>query len=99
MKTFRVFNIEISFFLSLHRVQRLTFHLPDWADDTCVADLDVDLKPMPFKIKYYHGSTRYYIDLPKCKNVKLVSLTPMVGIVDGKRTALTDRKIIVDLYF
>lgn len=95
MKTFRILGFDVRLFFSVRRVKRLTFDLPDWADDTCITTTDVD---DTHKIKYYKGSTRYYIDLPKCSDAVKVSLTPLTGIVDGKRVAMTDRKIVVDVF-
>ena len=60
---------------------------------------DVDDKPIPHKIKYYNGNTRYYIDLPKCSDAVKVSLTPLYGIVDGVRSRMTNRKIVIDVFY
>lgn len=98
MKKIRFLGLQVDFHLSIRRVKRLQFDLPDWADDTCITTYDVDDKPIPHKIKYYKGSTRFYIDLPKCKDAVKVFLTPLYSIVDGKRVRSTDRKIIVDVY-
>lgn len=99
MKTFKILGFDVRLFFSVRRVKRLTFDLPDWADDTCITTTDVDDKPMPHKIKYYKGSTRYYIDLPKCSDAVKVSLTPLYGIVNGVRSRMTDRKIVVDVFY
>ena len=99
MKTFRILGFDVRLFFSVRRVKRLTFDLPDWADDTCITTTDVDDKPIPHTIKYYKGSTRYCIALPKCSDAVKVSLVPLTGIVDGKRVAMTDRKIVVDVFF
>jgi hypothetical protein len=98
MKTFRILGFDVRLFISVRSFKRLTFDLPDWADDTCITTRDADDKPMPHKIKYYKGSTRYYIDLPKCSDAVKVSLVPLTGIVDGKRVAMTNRKIVVDVF-
>jgi hypothetical protein len=98
MKTFRILGFDVRVFFSVRRVKRLTFDLPDWADDTCITTTDLDDKPIPHKIKYYKGSIRYYIDLPKCSDAVKVNLVPLTGIVDGKRVAMTDRKIVVDVF-
>jgi hypothetical protein len=99
MKTYRILGIEINFSFSIRRVKRLTFDLPDWADDTCITTSDVNNNKIPHKIKYYKGSTRYYIDLPKCIDAQEVSLTPMYGIVNNDRVRMTNRKIVVDIYY
>ena len=99
MKTFKILGFDVRLFFSVRRVKRLTFDLPDWADDTCITTTDVDGKPIPHKIKYYKGSERYYIDLPKCSDAVKVSLTPLYGIVNGVRSRMTDRKIVVDVFY
>ena len=98
MKTFRIFGLDIRLFFSVRRVKRLTFDLPDWADDTCITTTGLDCKPIPHKIKFYKGNVRHYIDLPKCKDASIVSLTPLYGIVDGVRARNTNRKIVVDIF-
>lgn len=98
MKSFTIFGFKIEFFFSIRRVKRLTFDLPDWADDTCISKIDNDCNTISPRIKYYKGSKVFYIDLPKCKDAILVSLTPLNGIVDGKRQQMTNRKITIDIF-
>lgn len=99
MKAFRILGFDVRLSFSVRRVKRLTFDLPDWADDVCVTTNDVDGNTIPHKIKYYKVATRYYIDLPKCKEVSVVSITPLSDIVDGVRSKMTNRKIVVDVFF
>ena len=99
MKRFRILGFDVRFFFSLRRIKRLTFDLPDWADDTCITTLDTYYNPISHKIKYYKGGTPYYIDLPKCNDAEVVSLVPMVKKVSGERVAMTNRKIVVDVFF
>lgn len=71
MKTIRILGfskrtaIQIDWSFTFWRIKRLTFSIPDWADDTCVTTTDKDDNNIPPIIKYYKGSTRYYIPLPK----------------------------------
>jgi len=97
MKTIKIGNIvmNIAFNVDIFRRKRLTFDLPAWADDTCVTHLDTP--DNVYKIKYYKCSKRFYIDLPKCKRARLVSLTPLNSIKDGILQHNTDRKIVVDI--
>ena len=96
MKTIKFFGIQIDWSFAFWRVKRLTFDLPDWADDTCVTTSDVDGNQIQPTIKYYKGSTRYYIDLPKCKKANDVFITPMYDRKNNCR--MSNRKIIVDVY-
>ena len=89
------YKLNITFFFSIYHVKKLTFNLPDWADDTCITYHDA-IKG--YRIKYYKGSTVFYIDLPKCKKADLVFLTPITGIVYGKRIQMTNRIITIDIY-
>ncbi len=98
MKTFRIFGLDITLLFSVKPVKRLIFDLPDWADDTCITNKDVNGASIPHKIKYYRGSTSYYIDLPKCKDAKCVSITPMYFIDNHKKVDTKNRKIVVDLF-
>ncbi len=95
MKTLKIFGFHIVYYFNLYNVKKLTFDLPDWADDTHVTNENPSNE---WKIKYYKCSTTYYIDLPKCKKATVLSLTPLTDVVDGKRTAMTNRKIVVEIY-
>jgi hypothetical protein len=99
MKTFKIFGYQIRFFFSVRRIKRLTFNLPDWADDTHITTVDADDKSFTYKIKYYKGSTPFYIDLPKCNDAVMVYLTPYSIIIDGKKVNMTNRKIIIDILY
>ena len=94
MKNLKFFGIEIEYSFSLRFTKRLTFNLPDWADDVCLTCFEVDETSIKFpsntteypfsfkkgwKIKYYKGSTLYLIDLPKCKNAKKLFITPRIN--------------------
>lgn len=96
MKRIKFLGIEIEYFFSFSRVKRLTFDLPDWADDTCVSAINMFGDEIPPTIKYYKGSNVFYIDLPKCKTAKMVSLSPMYDKVNKCR--MKNRKIVVDIY-
>jgi len=102
MKTFRKFGIQIDFSLSIRRVKRMTFSIPDWADDAHLRQG----RPMEdgwgtpdgkTKICYFKGGKAFYIDVPDCKEAVEVFVTPMKN-----RATLaynTNRVVIVDLYF
>lgn len=98
MKSLRILGFEIQAGLSVYRVKRLVCELPDWAIDTCITTSDIDGNSIPHKIKYYKGIQRHYIDLPECRRVVQVSLTPKYEIVDGVKLRTTNRKLIIDLF-
>jgi hypothetical protein len=73
MKTFRKLGLRIDFHFKVRRVSRQTFSIPDWADDTHVTNRttwDEDGVEIPWCIKYYKGSTPFFVD---CQLVNLLS--------------------------
>ena len=100
MKTLKIkiFNLVIILSLNIFRTKQLTFSLPDNADDVCVTHFDT--KDNVYKVKYYRsltGSVTQYIDLPKCKRAKMISLTPMYCYCDGTKHYCNNRKIVVQI--
>lgn len=103
MKLYMTLGFEVKTSSSLRKVERLTFNLPCWADDT---DIISEIKEgnTIFKIRYWRGRDDFYIDLPKCNKACKVSLTPLYR--DDYRddpqilrpVYNTNRKIIVDIY-
>lgn len=92
MKTKRIFGLELSFHFSIERVKRMTFSIPDWADDCSVYNSDTS----EAIIRYWKGSTKYFIKLPKCKRAKEISVSKLYN---KDRTGYnTNRKIVVDVY-
>lgn len=90
MKTCRFFGLQIMF--SIDRVKRMTFSIPDWADDCWTYSID-----KAHCIRYFKGGTAHYIDLPKCKKAVVVSVDKLYN---KDRTGYnTNRKIVVDVYF
>jgi hypothetical protein len=82
--------------IKFKRKKRLTYNIPDWADDVCVSRWDKNGIQVPWYIKYYKGSTRYTINIPSCKKVNTISLTPLYN---KNRTGYSiNRKIIIDIY-
>ena len=74
-------------------VERVVFNIPDWADDV---GLYTDKEGI-VKVRYFKGVTPYYIDLPKCKKVNLVSVTKKYN---NDRTGYNkNRKVGIDCYF
>jgi hypothetical protein len=102
MKAFRFLNLHIDWHIAIFRIKRLTFNIPNWADDVCVTTTDVNNNDISPKIKYYKCSTRFYIDLPKCKKANVIFLTPMYvingGYFNGRRQRTMNRKIVVDIF-
>ena len=99
MKNYRILGFDIRLFFSIRRVKRLTIDLPEWSGDVCVTSTDANGDPMPHKIKYYKCSQRFYIDLPKCSDAIKVDLTPRYCSINGVRSNVKDRKIVVDIFF
>lgn len=102
MKTIKFLGLQVDFLLSVKRVKRVVFDLPDWADDAHLRQGAIGDWGTPdgkTKVCYFKGSKAFYIDVPDCKKSKQVSLTPMRGIVNGKLASLTGRRLVVDLYF
>ena len=92
MKTLRFFGIQIKVAFCIDRVKRMTFDIPDWADDCYVHNSDTK----DAVIRYFKGGTPHFIDLPKCKKADCVSVSKLYN---KDRTCYnTDRKIVVDVY-
>jgi len=107
MRTIQIFNIVImiQFMFDIFRTKRLTFDLPDSADDVSVMLADVHPQATNkhrylWRVRYFQGVTgakAQYIDLPKCRRANMISLTPMYVIYDGTKTRTTNRNIIVQI--
>lgn len=81
--------MQINFHLSIFKIKRVSISIPDWADDVHVTYEN--------KIKYYKGCDSFFIDLPKCRKSKEISITPHYD--RHKNSYNTDRKVVVDLFF
>lgn len=90
MKTYRFFGFRIAF--CIDRVKRMTFNIPDWADDCWTYSSD----DKPYCVRYFKGGTAHYIDLPKCKKADVVSVDKLYN--KGRTGYNTNRKIVVDVY-
>lgn len=89
MKTYRFCGLQITF--RIDRVKRMTFDIPDWANDCWTYSGD-----RPHCVRYWRGETAYYIDLPKCKGAKVVSVD---RLYNKDRTGYnSNRKIVIDVY-
>jgi hypothetical protein len=99
MRTFKFWGIQIDFLFIIWRVKRLTFDLPDWADDITIIFMNYHNELIQPRIKYHKGSKGFYeakyIDLPKCKTAKQIYVTPKY---DSDLNQTTNRKIVVDIY-
>jgi hypothetical protein len=93
MKTYKIFGIQIdlAFCLKISRVKRINIDIPDWADD-CHLNIS-DSKPI---IKYYKGTTPYFINIPKCKKAVQISRDKLYDRINGGYKQ--NRKIVIDLY-
>jgi len=94
MKKIRFLNLHIKWSFSINRYKRLTFELPIWADDVYIIKVDNN-----FKIKYYKGSEKFFIDLPKCNHAEEIYLTPRTYKFNGDRLYSTYREIIVEIFY
>jgi len=94
MKKCRFLNLHINWSFSMLRFKQLTFELPVWADDVHVTKIH-----NTHKIKYYKGSKSFFIDLPKCKSVDEIYLTPRTYKFNGDRLYSTYREIIVEIFY
>jgi hypothetical protein len=101
MKTWQFWGIQIDFHLSIRRCRRLTYSIPDWADDTHLRQgrISDDGWGTPDglpKVVYFKGSKAFYIDIPKCKSCQQVYVSPLY---DKKRLGFaTNRVVIFDIY-
>lgn len=94
MRKIRILNLQFKWFFSVNKFKKLTFQLPLWADDTHVNKDDGN-----YRIKYYKGCKPFYIDLPKCKHVDEISITPRTYKKDGDRLLSTHREIVVEIFY
>ena len=78
------------------RFKRITVSIPDWGDDAHLSHGGEYTKDGFPKVVYYKDSKAFYIDIPKCKECKMVYLTPF----KNKKTLLynTNRVMIIDIY-
>lgn len=100
--TIKIFNlvIEIQFDIKMYRTKRLTYSLPENANEVSL----ICKSTSKWVVRYYLGGMEekllvVYIDLPKCKAAKVVSITPMYMSEDGGYVVNTDRKIVIDIQY
>jgi hypothetical protein len=96
--TIKIFNLVIILGLNIFRTKQLTYYIPDNADDVSVTLLNSPDKT--YKVRYFQSGTgagAQFIDLPKCRQAKQISLTPMYCYCDGTKHYCNNRKIVVQI--
>ena len=89
MKTYIIFGLEIKF--SIRLVRRITYDLPDWADDVHLHQQNVI-----YSIIYYRSEREFKIPLIKCRSVEIIKITPKW--IKIRSIMSTNRKIVLNLY-
>ena len=88
---FNILGYDISLRLLYSVKKRITVAIPDNADDTW---LRRDRRGV-LKIQYFKNGTPFYIDIPKCKDAHVVSVSKLYN---KDRTGYAkNRKIVIDL--
>lgn len=91
-RSFRFLGIQFRISFQVNRIKRMSFDIPDWADDC-----HIDMSDTPNAIiMYWKGSEKYFIELPKCIKADMVQLTPLYA--SDRTTYNSNRKIVVDLW-
>jgi len=93
-------QLDLMFCLDVFRVKQLVLDIPDNADDVglVLSNTHATIDGFVRQIRYFVSGQTCYIDLPHCKKLNVVSITPMYRIYDGAKQRNYNRKVVIDIY-